>query len=139
MTSWTLKLFRLTKLTVLFLLLSACAVKSNQSTDRELSMQDSKTQKKIVIAHRGASGYLPEHSLASKAMAYAMDVDYIEQDVVLTKDDQIIVLHDLYLERVTNVVQIFPNRYRNVDGKKRWLAIDFTLEEIKSYLYDRMV
>ena len=41
---------------------------------------------KVVIAHRGASGYLPEHTLESKAMAYAMGVDYLEQDIVLSKD-----------------------------------------------------
>ena len=40
-----------------------------------------------VIAHRGASGYLPEHTLEAKAMAYAMGADYLEQDLVLTKDD----------------------------------------------------
>ena len=40
-----------------------------------------------VIAHRGASGYLPEHTLAAKAMAHAMGADYLEQDVVATRDD----------------------------------------------------
>ena len=45
------------------------------------------TTKKMVIAHRGASGYLPEHTLAAKAMAYAMNPDYLEQDVALSKDD----------------------------------------------------
>ena len=49
---------------------------------------------KLVIAHRGASGYLPEHTLAAKAMAYAMGADYIEQDVVMSKDDHLVVLHD---------------------------------------------
>ena len=74
--------------------------------------------KKIVIAHRGASGYVAEHSLASKAMAHAMNVDYIEQDVVMTKDDQIVVLHDPYLDRVTDVMEQFPNRSRQVFGGK---------------------
>ena len=91
-----------------------------------------KLEDKLVIAHRGASGYLPEHSIASKAMAYAMGADYIEQDVVMTKDDVLIVLHDPYLDRVTNVMSKFPTRSRTVFGQKRWLAIDFTLEEIKS-------
>lgn len=82
----------------------------------------------IVIAHRGASGYLPEHTLAGKALAFGMGADYIEQDVVLTRDDQPIVLHDLYLEAVTNVADLFPDRRRD-DG--HWYAIDLTLEEIK--------
>lgn len=87
---------------------------------------------KIVVAHRGASGYLPEHSLEAKAAAYFMGADYIEQDVVMTKDDRLVVLHDHYLDRVTDVMEKFPNRFRTVDGQKRWFAIDFTLAEIKS-------
>ncbi|RLA04073.1 MAG: glycerophosphodiester phosphodiesterase, partial [Gammaproteobacteria bacterium] len=59
------------------------------------------SEPKLVIAHRGASGYLPEHSSSAKAMAYAMGADYIEQDVVMTKDDQLVVLHDPFLDRVT--------------------------------------
>ncbi|AWK43696.1 glycerophosphodiester phosphodiesterase [Photorhabdus laumondii subsp. laumondii] len=84
---------------------------------------------KIVIAHRGASGYLPEHTLPAKAMAYAEGADYLEQDLVMTKDDELIVLHDHYLDRVTDVANKFPNRARQ-DG--RYYAIDFTLSEIKS-------
>lgn len=83
---------------------------------------------KIVIAHRGASGYLPEHTLEAKAMAYAMGADYIEQDVVMTKDNELIVLHDITLDRTTNVDEVFPDRVRE-DG--RFYAIDFTLAEIK--------
>ena len=84
--------------------------------------------KKIVIAHRGASGYLPEHSMSAKAMAYAMGADYIEQDVVMTKDDRLVVLHDYYLDRITNVADVYPDRHRKDD---RFYAIDFTLEEIQ--------
>ncbi|KKC99903.1 glycerophosphodiester phosphodiesterase [Photobacterium halotolerans] len=82
----------------------------------------------LVIAHRGASGYLPEHTLEAKAMAYAMKPDYIEQDVVMTKDDQLVVLHDHYLDRVTDVAERYPDRAR-ADG--RYYAIDFTLAEIQ--------
>jgi len=86
---------------------------------------------KLVIAHRGASGYLPEHTLAAKAMAYAMGADYIEQDVVMSKDDHLVVLHDHYLDRISDVAEVFPDRFRLVDGSKRWFAIDFTLAEMK--------
>lgn len=86
-------------------------------------------QHKIVIAHRGASGYLPEHTLESKAMAYAQGADYLEQDVVMTKDDQLVILHDKFLDRVTNVSEAFPLKSRE-DG--RFYAIDFTLEEIRT-------
>jgi len=71
---------------------------------------------KVVVAHRGASGYLPEHTLEAKAMAYAMGADYIEQDVVMTKDDQLIVIHDITLDRTTDVAEKFPGRAR-ADGK----------------------
>ena len=74
------------------------------------------TAKPIIIAHRGASGYLPEHSLASKALAHAMGADFLEQDVVLTKDGIAIVLHDIYLEPTTDVHAKFPNRQRE-DGR----------------------
>lgn len=84
---------------------------------------------KVVIAHRGASGYLPEHTLPAKAIAFAQGADYLEQDLVMTKDDQVVVLHDHYLDRVTDVADRFPDRARK-DG--RYYAIDFTLAEIKS-------
>ncbi len=86
-------------------------------------------ERKIVVAHRGASGYLPEHTLEAKALGYEMGADYLEQDVVLTKDDHPIVVHDIYLDAVTNVSNIFPGRARS-DG--RFYAIDFTLSEIKT-------
>ena len=90
---------------------------------------------KLVIAHRGASGYLPEHTIAAKAMAYAQGADYIEQDLVMTKDDEVVVLHDHYLDTVTNVADLFPHRARE-DG--RFYVIDFTLAEIRQLaVYER--
>jgi len=86
-----------------------------------------KNTKKVVIAHRGASGYLPEHTLASKAMAYAMYPDFLEQDLVLSKDDVPIVIHDIHLETVTDVAAKFPDRKRE-DG--RFYVIDFTYDEL---------
>ena len=85
-------------------------------------------QSKLVIAHRGASGYLPEHTLAAKAMAYAQGADFIEQDLVMSKDDHVVVLHDHHLDTVTNVRDVFPNRAR-ADG--RYYVVDFTLEELR--------
>ena len=84
--------------------------------------------KPLVIAHRGASGYLPEHTLEAKAMAVAMGSDYVEQDVVMSKDGELIVFHDLVLDRVTNVAEVFPNRHRK-DG--RFYVIDFSLSELR--------
>ena len=82
----------------------------------------------IVIAHRGASGYLPEHTIAAKAYAHALGADYIEQDLVLSKDDVPVVLHDIHLDTTTDVAQRFPGRKR-ADG--RYYALDFTVAEMK--------
>lgn len=103
------------KIFIYLILLSSCGMAQN------------KTHHKLVIAHRGASGYLPEHTMESKSMAYAMGVDFIEQDVVLTKDNVAIVIHDIYLDEVTNVSKIYPTRSRE-DG--RFYLIDFTHKEI---------
>ena len=83
--------------------------------------------KKIVIAHRGASGYLPEHTMASKAMAYAMQPDFLEQDIVLSKDNVPIVIHDIHLDTVTDVAVKFPDRKRK-DGS--YYVIDFMFKEL---------
>lgn len=82
----------------------------------------------IVIAHRGASGYLPEHTLAAKALAHAQGADYLEQDLVLSKDGVPVVLHDIHVDAVTDVAEKFPTRKR-ADG--RYYAIDFTVAELK--------
>lgn len=86
-------------------------------------------QSPIIIAHRGASGYLPEHTLAAKALAYGLGADYLEQDVVATRDRRLVVLHDLYLDDVTDVAQRFPGRQRE-DG--RHYVVDFDLAELRS-------
>ena len=83
----------------------------------------------LVIAHRGACGYLPEHTLPAKALAYGMGADYLEQDVVATRDDQLIVLHDIHLDTVSDVAERFSDRAR-ADG--RWYARDFDLAEIRT-------
>lgn len=85
--------------------------------------------KKIVIAHRGASGYLPEHTLQGVAMAYQMGADYIEPDCVLTKDNVPVVIHDIHVDTISDVATKFPARKRS-DG--RYYALDFTLAELKT-------
>ncbi|WP_439128550.1 glycerophosphodiester phosphodiesterase [Polaribacter sp.] len=95
----------------------------------KMKPKSEKMSKKVVIAHRGASGYLPEHTMEAKAMAHAMNVDFIEQDLVLSKDDVPIVIHDIYLDDVTDVVTKFAERKRK-DG--RFYVIDFTFEELKT-------
>ena len=84
---------------------------------------------KLIIAHRGASGYLPEHTLESKALAFGQGADYLEQDLVMTKDNHFVVIHDHFLDGLTDVAQKFPGRAR-ADGK--YYVPDFTLAEIRS-------
>jgi len=88
--------------------------------------------RKTLIAHRGASAYAPEHTLDSYRLAIAQKADYVEQDLQITKDGVLICLHDLTLERTTNVAEIFPNRSVQEDSGRHWYAADFTLSEIKA-------
>lgn len=83
----------------------------------------------VVIAHRGASGYLPEHTRPAKVLAHLMGADYLEQDVVASRDDQLIVLHDIHLDAVTDVTIKYPDRAR-ADG--RYYVRDFDLAEIRT-------
>jgi glycerophosphoryl diester phosphodiesterase len=82
----------------------------------------------IVIAHRGASGYVVEHTEAAKVLAHAQGSDYIEQDVVLSKDRVFIVTHDTTMDETTDVEEVFPGQARE-DG--RWYFADFTWEELQ--------
>ncbi len=86
-------------------------------------------KRQIVIAHRGASAYLPEHTLPAIAMAYQMGADFIEPDCVLSKDNIPIVVHDTYIDTISDVATKYPTRKRK-DG--RFYAIDFTLAELKT-------
>jgi glycerophosphoryl diester phosphodiesterase/Zn-dependent protease with chaperone function len=97
---------------------------------------DAQTVRKTNVAHRGASAYAPEHTLASYRRALEMGADFVEQDLAVTKDGVLICLHDPTLERTTNVEELFPGRATMVtwEGKtsRSWLANDFTLAEIKT-------
>ena len=96
---------------------------------------DAQTARKLNVAHRGASAYAPEHTLAAYELALEMNADFVEQDLAITKDGVLICIHDPVLERTTNVEELFPDRATMVtwEGKttKSWFANDFTLEEIK--------
>ena len=91
----------------------------------------------LVVAHRGASGYLPEHTLEAYAMAIGMGADFIEPDLVVTKDGILIARHEPMLSGTTDVANRpeFASRKttRKVDGVETtdWFAGDFTLAEIK--------
>ncbi len=79
----------------------------------------------LVIAHRGASGYLPEHTLAGYELAVRMGADYIEPDLQLTSDGVLVAMHDETLQRTTNVADLYAPRN---GGYK---VSDYTLAEIR--------
>jgi glycerophosphoryl diester phosphodiesterase len=120
------------------LLAGACALggEERSSSERNLHKPPEKVVP-IVIAHRGASGYLPEHTLAAYAVAILQGADFIEPDLVMTKDGHLIARHDNVLNLTTDVAQHpeFASRKttRKVDGvtSEGWFSEDFTLDEIK--------
>src|SRR5690606_28511654 len=86
-----------------------------------------------VIAHRGASAYAPENTIPAFEKAIEQQATFVEIDIQRTKDGAIVCLHDLTLDRTTNVAQVFPDRARQPaqpDGPRFWLE-DFTLEEVR--------
>lgn len=86
-------------------------------------------QDKVIIAHRGASGYLPEHTLPAYTLGYALGAHYLEPDLVMTGDGALICRHDIQLDGTTDAASRFPERAR-ADG--HWYAADFSLAEIKT-------
>jgi len=94
-------------------------------------MANAQQPAKLAVAHRGASAYAPEHTLASYRLALDQGADYVEQDLAVTKDGVLICLHDESLERTTNVEEVFPDRavVDPATGLKQWLAADFTVAD----------
>ncbi len=91
----------------------------------------------LVIGHRGASGFLPEHTLESYKLAIDQGANFIEPDLVMTRDGALIARHEPILDGTTDVATKFPasrKTTRNLDGVSTtaYFANDFTLAEIKT-------
>lgn len=88
----------------------------------------------LVIAHRGASGARPEHTLVGYRLAIEEGADFIEPDLVMTREGVLINRHDRYLSTTTDVAAHpeFADRNTVKEGQNDWWAEDFTLEEIKT-------
>ncbi|NNU84654.1 glycerophosphodiester phosphodiesterase [Geobacillus sp. BMUD] len=86
--------------------------------------QPSVAPKPIIIAHRGASGHAPEHTLTSYRLAARMQADYIEVDVRATRGGKLVALHDATLVRTTNAETVYPRR-------SPWQVSDFSIRELK--------
>ena len=93
-------------------------------------------ERPLIIGHRGASGHRPEHTLASYRLAAEMGADFIEPDLVSTKDGVLIARHENEIGGTTDVAAKFPDRRRakTIDGQsiEGWFTEDFTLAEIKT-------
>jgi glycerophosphoryl diester phosphodiesterase len=90
----------------------------------------------LIIGHRGASGHRPEHTLEAYTLAVEMGADFIEPDLVSTKDGVLIARHENEIGGTTDVAERFPERKRTktIDGQSvtGWFTEDFTLAEIKT-------
>lgn len=113
-------------------LLSACLPSEGQAMVKPLDGQV------IIIAHRGASGERPEHTLASYTLAIEQGADFIEPDLVLTKDGVLVARHENEISETTDVADKaqFADRKTSkiIDGQKMtgWFTEDFTLAELKT-------
>lgn len=92
----------------------------------------------IIIAHRGASGYRPEHTLAAYQLAIDLGADYIEPDLVITKDGILIARHENEISATTDIAEhpefAHLRTTKIIDGEiiTGWFTEDFTLAEIKT-------
>lgn len=78
----------------------------------------------VSVAHRGASAYVAENTLAAIRRAIALDADLVELDVQRCRDGALVLMHDTTLARTTNVQQVFP-------GRGPWRVVDFTYDELR--------
>jgi len=107
---------------ILLLMLAASAASTNE--------------RPIIIGHRGASGHRPEHTLEGYRLAAEMGADFIEPDLVSTKDGLLIARHENEIGGTTDVAGKFPDRKttKTIDGQRitGWFSEDFTLAEIRT-------
>lgn len=120
------------------LLLSASSCDKDNEDDPGMKYKTLDGKRPLVIGHRGASGLRPEHTLESYTLAIEQGADFIEPDLVMTKDSVLVCRHEPMLSGTTNVADLpqFAARKttRIVDGVSYddWFACDFTLAEIKT-------
>lgn len=90
-------------------------------------------QQMLVIAHRGDSGHFPEHTLEAYQSAIDKGADYIEPDLVITRDGVLVARHDIYLSTSTNVADLpeFATRKRVFQGRDDWFVFDFSYAELQ--------
>ncbi len=87
--------------------------------------------KPTSIAHRGASFDAPEHTAEAYKLALKHGADFVEPDLQISKDGVLVCLHDTTLERTTDVAEVFPERAKEVNGRKVYPVVEFTWEELQ--------
>ncbi|MEU6041261.1 glycerophosphodiester phosphodiesterase family protein [Actinomadura sp. NPDC047616] len=102
----------------------AATLVTGTAADADAAASTSNLGKVTVVAHRGASAYAPENTIAAFKLARKQRADMFELDVQETKDHKLVVIHDTTLARTTNVEEVFPDR-------APWRVADFTLAEIR--------
>src|SRR5574341_1666480 len=122
-----------TSLTVWLLFVAGC---TRLSGSRQVAAEADVEPHPIVIAHRGASGHRPEHTLEAYALAIAMGADFIEPDLVITRDGVLIARHENEIGGTTDVALKFPSRRTTkvIDGSTvtGWFTEDFTWAELRT-------
>jgi len=118
----------------LFLLYSLLLMTGCQSAMQDYPWRTLDGEPPIIIAHRGDSGHYPEHTLAGYRSAMKKGADFIEADVVLTRDGVAVCRHDLYLSTSTDIASRpeFADRRRVFKNRNDWFVFDLTYDELKT-------
>ncbi len=116
---------------------AVCLLTAAPAASAHPASHDARDDGPLITGHRGAAGYLPDHTLEGYKLAIQMGADYIEPDLVSTKDGYLIARHEPNIGATTDVAKKFPGRKRDgvVDGgliEDDWFASDFTLKEIRT-------
>ncbi len=125
------------RLIIMAVVLATASATAYLSADGDNKNSGRREPRPLVLGHRGATGYLPEHTLASYQLAISQGADYIEPDLVSTKDGVLIARHEVNITDTTDVAARPEFQARRttkvIDGisETGWFADDFTLAEIK--------
>ncbi|KAA5804012.1 glycerophosphodiester phosphodiesterase [Alkalicaulis satelles] len=114
--------------------LAACSGAADTPAAAEAGWNTLTGEAPQVVAHRGASGYRPEHTVSAFRLAFEQGADILEPDLMMSSDGQLIVRHDPYLSTSTDIADRpeFADRQRTLMGREDWWVMDFTADELRS-------
>lgn len=129
---------RLASIMIFALVLAGCGAQTEQAGEASVNVKTLTGEAPVIIAHRGASGERPEHTLAAYQLAIEQGADFIEPDLVLTRDGVLVARHENEISETTDVADKpqFADRKtsKTIDGQEYsgWFTEDFTLAELKT-------